>query len=188
MSYGHIIYFSKASLGTLVKILTTIFVSLVFLLIAVALYFYVEGSLPLEALVFILAAAIVIIVVPYMYSPKAYVLTHKGLVIERILNSILIPYSEIADASIIDFNEVSSAADMELWGSNGYCGIFGQFKMLKLGYANLYVTKISKCILVEKLNGEKYVISPEKPEVFFRIIKSYTKLRRDIIYSNNTCR
>ena len=49
----------------------------------------------------------------------------------------------------------------EVNGSNRYCGIFGYFKMLKLGYANLYVTKIGKCILVEKLNGEKYIISPE---------------------------
>ena len=177
MSYGHVIYFSKASLGALIKTLTTIFALLVLLLIALTLYFYAEERLPSGALVFMLTVAIVIAVMPYLYSPRAYVLTHEGLVIKRILNSIFIPYSEIAYVSLVDFNEVFSAVDIEVWGSNGYYGIFGHFKMLKLGYANLYVTRIGKCILIEKLNGEKYVISPENPEAFFRVFKSYIELR-----------
>jgi len=168
---GHTIYYSKAKFDSFVKTLTITYIGLVSLLIVISYMFFLEGELPLIGFEILLTISIILLILPYMFSPKAYVLTHKGLVIERILNSIFIPYSEIEDASIMDFNDLSSAADIELWGSNGYCGIFGQFKMLKLGYTNLYVTKISKCILVEKLNGEKYVISPEKPEVFIRIFK-----------------
>ncbi|OYT54166.1 MAG: hypothetical protein B6U76_07665 [Desulfurococcales archaeon ex4484_217_2] len=126
MSYGHVIYSSKASLGALVKTLTTIFALLVLLLIALTLYFYAEERLPSGALVFMLTVAIVIAVMPYLYSPRAYVLTHEGLVIKRILNSIFIPYSEIAYVSIVDFNEVSSAVDIEVWvqmGTVEYLGI-----------------------------------------------------------------
>jgi len=68
-----------------------------------------------EAIAFMLAVATIIVVTPYLYSPSAYVLTHKGkgLVIRRILSSIFIPYSEIAYVSIVNFNEVSSAVDIE---------------------------------------------------------------------------
>ena len=79
------------------------------------LYFYAEERLPSGALAFMLAVAIIIAVTPYLYSPRAYVLTHKGSVIKRILSSIFIPYSETAYVSIVNFNETSSAVDIEAW-------------------------------------------------------------------------
>jgi len=53
--------------------------------------------------------------------------------------------------------------------------------MLKLGYANLYVTRMGKCILIEKPNGEKYVISPESPEAFLEYSKATLSLEGNII-------
>ena len=146
MSFGHEIYVSKASMGLSVKILTSIVFLLVAMLVLASIHFYFEGRFSSEVLAGILGIAVCIIVVPYMYAPKMYVLTHRGLVIRRILNDIFIPYSEMKNVDIIS-------------------------------YVNLYLTDIKKCLLIEKVNGEKYIISPEKPDMFLRIIKGYMKLR-----------
>lgn len=177
MSFGHEIYASKAPMGLSVKILTTIVFLLVTILVLVSIHFYFEGKFSLEVLAGILSIAVCIIIVPYMYAPRMYVLTHKGLVIKRILNNIFIPYSEMKNVKIISYEKQSTVTDIKLWGSSGFYGFFGQFKMMKLGYVNLYLTDTKKCLLIEKVNGEKYIISPEKPDVFLRIIKSYMKLR-----------
>jgi len=50
--------------------------------------------------------------------------------------------------------------------------------MLKLGYVNLYITNTRNCLLIEKNNGEKIIISPENSEIFLRIIKGYMRLRK----------
>jgi len=178
MSFGHVIYVSKASTGLSVKILTSIVFLLVAMLVLASIHFYFEGRFSSEVLAGILGIAVCIIVIPYMYAPKMYVLTHRGLVIRRILNDIFIPYSEMKNVDIISYEKQSTATDIKLWGSSGFYGFFGQFKMIKLGYVNLYLTDIKKCLLIEKVNGEKYIISPEKPDLFLRIIKGYMKLRR----------
>ena len=178
MDFGHEIYSSKASMGLSVKILTTVVFFLVMILILVSLHFYVEGRFSTEVLAGILAIAVGIIVIPYMYAPRMYVLTHRGLVIRRLVNDIFIPYSEMKNISIISYEKQSSAADIRLWGSSGFYGFFGQFKMLKLGYVNLYVTDTRNCLLIEKNNGEKIIISPENSEIFLRIIKGYMRLRK----------
>lgn len=177
MSFGHEIYASKASMGLSVKILTSIVFLLVAILILVSIHFYFEGRFSSEVLAGILGIAACIIIIPYMYAPRTYVLTHKGLIIKRILNDIFIPYNEMKNVDIISYEKQLTATDIKLWGSSGFYGFFGQFKMIKLGYVNLYLTDTKKCILIEKVNGEKYIISPEKPDVFLRIIKGYIKLR-----------
>jgi len=53
--------------------------------------------------------------------------------------------------------------------------------MLKLNHANLYVIRIGKCILIEKLNGGKYVISPENPEAFLEYSKAILSLEGNTI-------
>ena len=53
--------------------------------------------------------------------------------------------------------------------------------MLKLGYANLYVTRIGKCILVEKLNGENTLLAPRILRHFLEYSKATLSLEGNTI-------
>jgi len=184
-SMEHAIYFSKAELDSFIKTLTMIYVGLVLLLIIISYMFFIERKLPLVAFTILLVIALALLIYPYMYSPKKYVLTARGVIIETILKTIFIPYSKIVNVKLTSTDKLFSAYDMEIWASNGYCGIFGEFKLAKLGYVHLYITKLGKCILIETSDNVGVVISPSKVLGFYRIIREYVKLRGNMIYFHN---
>lgn len=175
MSYNHPIYVSKAPKGLMVKIITCWIYFLLSLLTLMAMYFYIEGTISHHVLAGVLAIVVIIIIVPYMYSPQEYILTYRGVVIERPIGRIFIPYDKIVYAEKIDYKKHEHIGNIRLWGSSGFYSIYGKFKIRDLGYVNLYITDENKCVLIKTIDNEKYIISPENINAFLHILKNFAK-------------
>lgn len=152
----------KAVTGTIVAGLLVLFAWLSHLALS-------EGG-PVGFTVFLslIALYFLIVVLPYLLSPRGFILTANGVLIKRHLRSILIPYSEITA-----FRRASwTWRGIRLWASGGLYGFFGLFHIQKLGRVQMYVTDRGKMILMETRQGKKYIISPSSPQEFLEKLKS----------------
>jgi len=103
--------------------------------------------------------SLVVLVVPYLFKPKGFRFNSKELGIERPLNTISIPYSQI---STVQRGKWTWKA-VRLGGSGGLYGYLGLFHLSKSGRVWMYVTNRHKMVLIETEN-KKYEISTENPE------------------------
>lgn len=168
-----IVYEFKAPYDRFVKAITIAVVLLLTLLSIYGLYllFTVDwNGVALLALLSIALLPLLILVIPFLFSPRAYVLTATGVLIKRPLNSIFISYSSIASVRMVMEKPIWG---IRLWGSGGLYGFIGLFHYKNLGRVWMYATDLSKMVLIETHQGAKYIISPSDPTSFIEKIKPY---------------
>jgi len=152
----------------------TIIIGLLVLFVWLSYFMLSEGS-PIGFTVFLslIALYFLIIVLPYLFSPRSFILTTNGVLIKRHLRSILIPYSEISSVRRISW----TWRVFRLGASGGLYGFFGLFYIGDLGKVWMYVTDRDKMILIEMKQGTKYIISPSNPQEFLEKLKFLLKYK-----------
>ena len=91
-------FFSTASYDGVVKKVTIV----IWILLVAEFLFFVYlftvvmplSSLGIVTIVFISSISLIVLVVPYLFKPKGFRLTPTSLRIERLLNTITIPYEQ----------------------------------------------------------------------------------------------
>ena len=157
-------FFSVASYDGVVKKAT---IAIWILLIAESLFFVylfsVEtplSSLSIVLIVFMPCVSLIVLLVPYLFTPKGYRFTSEGLKIDRLRNTITIPYNQISNVQRGKWTWKA----VRLGGSGGLYGYLGLHHLFGIGRVWMYTTNRHKMILIETKNGKKYGISPENPE------------------------
>ncbi len=118
---------------------------------------------------------------PYQWLPKAYMLTARGIVIKRFVRNVFIPYREIVKLKIVKFDDIVRYIKCEEWALSHIAlwflrMILSLFETNSSEKVHLYVTNIGKHLLIEKINGEKYIINPCGMERFNKILTYLTGL------------
>ncbi len=159
-------FYSVASYDGVVKKVT---IAIWILLVAESLFFIYLFSvvIPLSSLgivfiVFISCVSLIVLLVPYLFTPKGFRFASEGLRIERLLNTITVPYNQISD---IQRGKWTWKA-VRLGGSGGLYGYLGLYHLFGIGRVWMYITNRHKMILIETKKGKKYALSPENPEDF----------------------
>lgn len=125
------------------------------------------GLIGFTVLLSLITLYFLIVFLPYLFSPRGFILTTNGILIKRHLRSILIPYDEISDVRRVSWTWRA----IRLGASGGLYGFFGLFRVKGLGRAWMYVTDRSKMIFIETKQGKKYIISPSDPQTFLERLK-----------------
>jgi hypothetical protein len=130
------------------------------------------SSLNIVFAIFIPCISLVVLLGPYLFKPKGFRLTSKGVTIERLLNTITIPYNLI---STIQRGKWTWKA-VRLGGSGGLYGYLGLYHLFSIGRVWMYTTNRHKMVLIETEQGKKYALSPENPDDFVsKLQKKVTK-------------
>jgi hypothetical protein len=133
-------------------------------MIALTVFFYylflfsLPASSPLSIVVvgFITALTLVMLIVPFLFSPRGYKLTSTELIIQRPIRNIIIPYNQITDVNQRNW----SWKGVRIAGSGGLYGYLGLFYFSDVGKVWMYVTNKNKMITVKCKNSKQYIISP----------------------------
>lgn len=168
-----VLYEFKAPYDRLVKTITYLVIALISALFASISYIaLMEVGGDIGFLIPLLLAVLycLIVFLPYLFSPRSYALTVKGILIKRPLKSILIPYNEVVFLKKISWTSILRS--VRLWGSGGLYGFVGLFSVPNLGKVWMYVTDRSRMLLIETKKGVRYVISPSNPLMFIERIRA----------------
>lgn len=145
------------------------------LLAAVSMALLLSPIEPLLKLGFV-GLMIAITLASYTLSPRGFILAEDHLIIRRIIRSVRIPYSSIAEVRYDP--TLWSWVRIRLCGSGGMFGFWGLFQLRKLGRAWLYVTNRRNLVLIRTKEGKVYLISPENPTAFVDSIQLKLNTRK----------
>lgn len=166
-------FYTSASFDGVVKNVT---IALWILLISESVFFLYLFSviIPFSALSLLFALlipsiSIILLVVPYLFKPKGFRLTSKELKIERLLNTVPIPYAKISNVQMGKWTWKA----VRLGGSGGLYGYFGLFHFFGIGRVWMYATNRHKMVLIETKQGKKYGLTPENPEDFIAELQKH---------------
>ena len=119
-----------------------------------------------SAIVVGLGAAL--IVGSYAYSPRAYVIAGRSLLVKRLIGTVRIPLDnvrEVRPAAEDDFRGC-----IRLWGNGGLYGYYGLFSTSKLGKSTWYLANRTNSVVVA--TAEKTVlVSPDDVPAFLATIR-----------------
>jgi len=159
-------FYSAARYDGVVKNVT---IAIWILLIAESLFFVylfaIENPIPFLSIlliVFMPTISIIVLTIPYLFTPKGFRLAFQGLEIERLRNTILILYNQISTVQRGKWTWKAA----RLGGSGGLYGYLGFYHVFGIGKVWMYVTNRHKMVLLETKKGVKYAFSPDDPEDF----------------------
>jgi hypothetical protein len=151
----------KASLDSVARILTVIFITLF-------LYFALENGLrafkaeTTGTLVVSCALVLLSILFPvglWMFAPASYTLTDDALVINRPGGKVIIPFTDVAGVEAIP--EAELAGSVRAFGNGGIFGYYGSMIAPRYGMMTWYATQRKNYVLIAKRNGKKVLITPD---------------------------
>ena len=159
-------FYAVASYDGVVKSVT---VAIWILLVAESLFFVYlfsveipQSPLSIVLTVFMPSVSLIVLIAPYFFKPKGFRFTSESLGIERLRNTITIPYNQI---STIQKGKWTWQA-VRLGGSGGLYGYLGLYHLFGIGRVWMYTTNRHKMVLLETKKGIKYAFSPENLEDF----------------------
>jgi len=110
--------------------------------------------------------------IPYLFSPRGYKVTPKGIVIQLKLSSHLIHRDKIKSVKVVGSVEPGSGITW-LSGQFGYAGLFA----LKNGsMARVYATCWDNMVQIQTDNIDPYLLSPQDPLNFVKSVEELLKL------------
>ena len=109
--------------------------------------------------IFLLLILISIVLFTFLFSIKHYAVSNNALIIQRWINKVEIPFTEIKEARILGENDMGMV--FRTFGVGGLFGYFGKFSSSKLGSIAYYATQNKNKIFIELKSGKKIVISPD---------------------------
>jgi hypothetical protein len=99
---------------------------------------------------------------PYLWSPRAYVLSTDSVIVKRVLG----------DVRIVIAKEPKRWRwtwwGLRLWGSGGLYGYFGIFAFRGIGRVRMYATNRHNMVLIEDSMRRRHLLSPDDPERFIQ--------------------
>jgi hypothetical protein len=108
----------------------------------------------------------------YLHRPKFYLLDKDTLTICRPIKSIKIPIHEIKDAFIV--RKETMMWTERVGGNGGLFGFYGEFKN-SFGLTTWYATKLKNYILIETIEKDKFIITPDNTDMVKEIRRSIGK-------------
>lgn len=116
------------------------------------------------------AILIAVLVIPYLFSPKSFLITKHRIIIKKGFGEIKIPLKDIAEVKQIPR---ITKIRLRLLGSTGLYGYFGYFYIPDLGLVRMYATRLHDLLLI-RYKDKTYIISPENT---FEFIEKYYKAK-----------
>ncbi len=156
----------SASLSTTAKLVTGIFIFIVFL--SSILTFVASDGAPLAMGLITLLALIV--VGTYMYSVRGYSLETDTLDVQRPIGAHSTFYSDITSVQVLGPEDTKGL--IRTFGNGGLWGFTGHFYNKKLGNIRLYATHIQPSLLVYRSSGKPLLLSPDDAEGMARELES----------------
>ncbi len=95
-----------------------------------------------------------------MLSPISLRLTEEKLIINKLIGSVQIPYTDIKGVDLYHFSDY----DIRVLGSGGYCGFTGKFRSKSLGTYTAYVGNTKEAVYIQTKAGKYIVFSCENRE------------------------
>ena len=145
----------------LVKIITSAVLSLV---ISLTILFTFIPDLPTILRFGIIILNVAILLVPFLWAPRGYMLEKNTIIVKRI----------IGDLEIIVSNEPKiwkwTWWGGRLWASGGLYGYFGIFVFKGIGTVRVYATNRNNLVLVENVKNTKYLVSPDNIDRFMDLL------------------
>ena len=102
---------------------------------------------------------LIVYIVAFLYGPKKYIVKNGMLIIDRPVDKVKIPLSEIAEARLLVKGELGTL--MRTGGSGGVFGYYGSFRSSRIGKLKLYTTRQDKRILITTVDDNRLIISPD---------------------------
>lgn len=154
----------KASMDNLTKGITIVVCILLLSSGAIPLFAdHLEVSnLSIPSPIYVMPIAfIILLVLTYGFSPKAYELNSDELVIVRPFGNKRYAMSEIRLISAVDKSKLKGA--MRIFGVGGLFGYFGLFRNSTYGTMIWHATRRDHFVVIERLNGKSIVLTPDDP-------------------------
>jgi hypothetical protein len=153
--------FFPTTWDNLVKIVTSVILGLMGSFIA--LFIFTSES-PANLRMGIIGLFVATMLVPFLWSPRGYMLQKNLIIVKRI----------IGDLEIIVSKEPKfwkwTWWGGRLWASGGLYGYFGIFVFKGIGTVRMYATNRNKLVLVEDVKHTKYLVSPEYVDRFMDLL------------------
>ena len=111
----------------------------------------------------------IILTVSYLFMPRWYLVSPKGLRIGRRISDVLIPIEAIDNARTVTEEEMGFA--IRLFGNGGVFGFTGYYFSRKMGRMRLYATRKSNYVLIIRKGNKKIIVTPDNPEAMVEAIK-----------------
>lgn len=158
----------KATLGT-TSIVITIGTSLLLgCLIAFFLYWAILSNEVVLSIVFAftIIGILALYLLTYLYRPIHYIVDVNHLIIKRTIRDVKIPIDEIKNAFIV--RRESMKWTTRVGGNGGLFGFYGDFKN-DFGPMKWYATKLGNYIMVETIDNNRIVITPDNTDMIKEI-------------------
>lgn len=107
---------------------------------------------------------ILILVITYGFSPKAYALDDRQLIIYRPFQNKLYATEGILTVSLVDKKDLKKS--IRVFGVGGLFGYFGLFRNSRYGTMIWYATRRDQFVVIERANGRTIVLTPDDPNAF----------------------
>jgi hypothetical protein len=106
---------------------------------------------------------LLLLVVSYGFSPRAYMVSGRAIVVRRIFGNATFPLDTLREVRPGTADDI--AGSLRLFGNGGYFGYYGIFRTPKLGKCTWYVTNRSK-LVVAITDSKAAVFSPDDVDGF----------------------
>ena len=147
-----------SSWDSLVKGVTAaVFVLLISLTI---LFSYVSNNVLLVSVLMILYGSILFL--PYLWSPRGYGISDRGVVVKRLIGNLIIENS--GEPKRWQWTWWG----LRLFGSGGLYGYFGLFALKGIGRVWMHATNRHNLVIIEDVRGREYLPSPDEPDKFIQ--------------------
>jgi len=157
-------YNFKSPYDGLVKFITW---GTLLILVVISILIVVQEEIPFIFKISLLAFFGILLYLTYAFSPLGYEIKHDSLVVNRKIKPVKIPLDKIKEVKIDP--QAASLKCLRLFGSGGLFGFFGIFYSKQLKVHKRYITSRKDSVLV--VADKNYVISPEKPDLFVRLLQ-----------------
>jgi hypothetical protein len=124
----------------------------------------------------IIAIYIVGLFVIYAFSPRAYTVDGRTIIVHRLLGSVRIPLNGLRDVRAAGGDDLRGC--IRLWANGGLFGYYGIFRTKGLGISRWYVTNRRHAVVVIT-EAKKYVLSPGDVEGFLAAVRSASPILAD---------
>ncbi|MDH7478967.1 MAG: PH domain-containing protein [Syntrophomonadaceae bacterium] len=108
--------------------------------------------------------------IAYLFLPRRYEVSDRGIVIRTPVSSHIIPKREIKSVDMV--GKVKAGAGLTWQG--GLFGYAGLFALADGSTARVYATSWERMVRVQTTGGDPYLLSPAEPEAFQECCRKIT--------------
>lgn len=129
-----------------------------------------EMNIPIKLL--FIGFIVVIIIIPYLFSPRGYTIDNLNLIVHFFLWHIRIPYSDIENISFDP--DLSLSLHRRLVGSSGYFGYWGIYNLPNIGKVSVWTNTRKSVVFIYRKNKRPLIVGPNNIENFTAELNQYT--------------